>query len=48
MSRKANPVTRGDRTGKTPRTTGDRGHRRPAARRSNARKVGVAALRDER
>lgn len=47
MPRKSNPATRGDRTSKTPRAVRDRGRRRPAARRTNARKVDAAALRDE-
>jgi hypothetical protein len=41
------PETRGDRTSKAPMTVGDRGQRRPAARRTNRRKVDEAALRDE-
>jgi len=46
MPRKSNPATRADRTSKTPMHVGDRGTRRPAARRTNRRKVAVAARRD--
>ena len=47
MPRKSNPATRGDRTSKTPKAVRDRGQSRPAAGRTNARKVDEAALRDE-
>jgi hypothetical protein len=47
MPRKSNPATRGDRTSKPPTAVGDRGRRRPAARRTNRRKVGDAARRDQ-
>jgi hypothetical protein len=47
MPRKSNPATRGDRTSKTPRAVGDRGQRRPGARRTNERAVGEAAARDK-
>lgn len=48
MPRKETPQTRADPTpGKMPVSGGQRGQRRPAARRVNRRKVDEAALRDE-
>jgi hypothetical protein len=48
MPRKETPQTRADPTpGKMPVSGGERGQRRPAARRMNRRRVDEAALRDE-